>query len=313
MEHATASLYLVATPIGNREDITLRALRILKEVDWVAAEDTRHSGQLLKHFQISARLISYHEHNVAQRIPELLGYLSAGQSVALISDAGTPAISDPGEELVRACLQAGIPVVPIPGPVAAITALIASGLSTRRFVFEGFLPSKTHQRQAHLRQLAQEPRTLIFYEAPHRLRQTLQDLSACFGPERQVVLARELTKLHETFWRGSLAAALEYLNTQPPRGEFTLLIEGAVNLDHDLENSPSEAEIRQELAQLLAQGLSRSSASRQLAQHLQGSPIWTRRRLYDLSLEMNAADAEHSEPCFSEIDSESDDADFAGG
>ncbi|MEN9229371.1 MAG: 16S rRNA (cytidine(1402)-2'-O)-methyltransferase [Thermostichus sp. DG02_5_bins_236] len=309
MEHATVSLYLVATPIGNREDITLRALRILQEVDWVAAEDTRHSGQLLKHFQIAARLISYHQHNAAQRIPELLGYLSAGQSGALISDAGTPAISDPGEELVRACIQAGIPVVPVPGPVAAITALIASGLSTRRFVFEGFLPSKPAQRQAYLQQLAQEPRTLIFYEAPHRIRQTLQDLITCCGPDRQVVLARELTKLHESFWRGSLATALEHFKTQPPRGEFTLLIEGSVNSDNGLGKLLSEAEIRQELAQLLAQGLSRSTASRQLAQSLQGSPVWTRRRLYDLSLEMNAADAEHSEPCFSE----SDDADFAGG
>lgn len=309
MEHATASLYLVATPIGNREDITLRALRILKEVDWVAAEDTRHSGQLLKHFQISTRLISYHEHNVAQRIPELLGYLSAGQSGALISDAGTPAISDPGEELVRACIQTGIPVVPIPGPVAAMTALIASGLSTQRFVFEGFLPSKPSQRQARLRQLAQEPRTLIFYEAPHRICQTLQDLIACFGSDRQVVLARELTKLHEAFWRGSLAAALEHLKTQPPRGEFTLLIEGYANSDKDLGKPLSEAEIRQELAQLLARGLSRSTASRQLAQSLQGSPIWTRRRLYDLSLQIKATDAEHSDP----FPSEGDDADFTGG
>ncbi len=317
MEHATASLYLVATPIGNREDITLRAVRILQTVDWVAAEDTRHSGQLLKHFQISARLISYHEHNVAQRIPQLLGYLSAGQSVALISDAGTPAISDPGEELVRACIQAGIPVVPIPGPVAAITALIASGLSTRQFVFEGFLPSKPSQRQARLRQLAQEPRTLILYEAPHRLRSTLQDLVTYCGPERQIVLGRELTKRHETFWRGSLAAALEHCNTQPPRGEFTLLIEGSINSDNGLEGlenirsgrsgkSLSEADIRQELTQLLAKGLSRSAASRQLAQSLQGSPGWTRRRLYDLSLQIESFDVERIPP-------ESDDADFAGG
>ncbi|MEN9221085.1 MAG: 16S rRNA (cytidine(1402)-2'-O)-methyltransferase [Thermostichus sp. BF3_bins_97] len=306
MEKAAASLYLVATPIGNREDITLRALRILQEVDWVAAEDTRHSGQLLKHFQISTRLISYHEHNVAQRIPELLGYLSAGQSGALISDAGTPAISDPGEELVRACIQAGIPVVPIPGPVAAITALIASGLSTRQFVFEGFLPRQPGQRQARLRPLAQEPRTLILYEAPHRLGQTLEELIACCGPERQVVLAREMTKLHEQFWRGSLAAALEHLKTQPPRGEFTLLIEGYTHSDNGLRQPLSEAEIRQELAQLLAEGLSRSAASRQLAQSLQGSPGWTRRRLYDLSLQIEGSDVEPIPP-------ESDDADFAGG
>ncbi|MFS8886832.1 16S rRNA (cytidine(1402)-2'-O)-methyltransferase, partial [Synechococcus sp. R55.1] len=228
MEHPTASLYLVATPIGNREDITLRALRVLREVDWVAAEDTRHSGQLLKHFQISARLISYHEHNAAQRIPQLLKYLSAGQSVALISDAGTPAISDPGEELVRACIQAGIPVIPVPGPVAAVAALTASGLPTGRFVFEGFLPLKPSQRQARLQQLAQEERTVVLYEAPHRLRQTLQDLLDHCGPERQIVLARELTKLYESFWRGSLAAALEHCAAQPPRGEFTLLLEGYV-------------------------------------------------------------------------------------
>ena len=226
MERPTASLYLVATPIGNREDITLRALRVLREVDWVAAEDTRHSGQLLKHFQISARLISYHEHNAAQRIPQILKYLAAGQSVALISDAGTPAISDPGEELVRACIQAGIPVIPVPGPVAAVAALAASGLATGRFVFEGFLPLKASQRQARLQQLAQEERTVVLYEAPHRLQQTLQDLLAHCGPRRQIVLARELTKLHESFWRGSLAAALEHCAAQPPRGEFTLVLEG---------------------------------------------------------------------------------------
>ncbi len=309
MQPATGSLYLVATPIGNREDITLRALRILQEVDWVAAEDTRHSGQLLKHFQIEARLISYHEHNVAQRIPELLNYLLAGQSVALISDAGTPAISDPGEELVRACVQAGIPVVPIPGPVAAIAALIASGFSTKRFVFEGFLPSKSSHRLAHLQQLAQEQRTLIFYEAPHRLRQTLQDLIACFGPDRQVVLARELTKLHESFWRGSLAAALAYCQAQPPRGEFTLVVEGYSN--SGAAASPSEPEIRRQLAQLLAQGWSRSRASRELAERLQGSPLWTRRRLYDLSLQIQPQEAGSTPD--GEPDPERHDADFAGG
>ncbi|MEN9202432.1 MAG: 16S rRNA (cytidine(1402)-2'-O)-methyltransferase [Thermostichus sp. DG02_2_bins_29] len=311
MEHVAASLYLVATPIGNREDITLRALRILKEVDWVAAEDTRHSGQLLHHFQISTRLISYHRHNAAQRIPELLAYLSAGQPGALISDAGTPAISDPGEELVRACIQAGIPVVPVPGPVAAITALIASGLSTGRFVFEGFLPGKPSQRQAYLQQLVQEPRTLIFYEAPHRLRQTLQDLITYCGPHRQVVLARELTKLHESFWRGSLAAALEHLETQPPRGEFTLLLEGYPESDRNLNQSLSEAEVRQKLAQLLAEGLSPSAATRQLAQSLQGSPGWSRRRLYQLSLQMEGSDSRGSEPISS--DWEADDADSGGG
>ncbi|MFS8866189.1 16S rRNA (cytidine(1402)-2'-O)-methyltransferase, partial [Synechococcus sp. H55.9] len=271
MERPTVGLYLVATPIGNREDITLRALRVLREVDWVAAEDTRHSGQLLKHFQISARLISYHEHNTAQRIPQILKYLAAGQSVALISDAGTPAISDPGEELVRACIQAGIPVIPVPGPVAAVAALAASGLATGRFVFEGFLPLKASQRQARLQQLAQEERTIVLYEAPHRLQQTLQDLLAHCGPERQIVLARELTKLHESFWRGSLAAALEHCTAQPPRGEFTLVLEGRSASQKDEETSPSEAEVRQELARLLAEGLPRSAASRQLAQRFQGS------------------------------------------
>lgn len=321
MEHPTASLYLVATPIGNREDITLRALRVLREVDWVAAEDTRHSGQLLKHFQISARLISYHEHNAAQRIPQLLKYLSAGQSVALISDAGTPAISDPGEELVRACIQAGIPVIPVPGPVAAVAALTASGLPTGRFVFEGFLPLKPSQRQARLQQLAQEERTVVLYEAPHRLRQTLQDLLDHCGPERQIVLARELTKLYESFWRGSLAAALEHCAAQPPRGEFTLLLEGYVGAVrgpvatalqsnnparggaeslNGLGDGASEAEIRQEMARLLAEGLSRSAASRRLAQRLQGSPIWTRRRLYDLSLQLEPLSSSGGTESFSE-------------
>jgi 16S rRNA (cytidine1402-2'-O)-methyltransferase len=249
MERPGAALYLVATPIGNREDITLRALRVLQEVDWVAAEDTRHSGQLLSHFQISARLMSYHEHNASRRIPQILKYLAAGQSVALISDAGTPALSDPGQELVRACIQAGIPVIPIPGPVAAVAALTASGLPTDRFVFEGFLPLKPRQRQARLQQL-------------------------------------ELTKWHESFWRGSLAAALEHCLAQPPRGEFTLVLEGRPCSEKAEELSPSEAEVRQELARLLAKGLSRSAASRQLAQRLQGSPLWTRRRLYQLSLQL---------------------------
>ncbi|MFS8884905.1 16S rRNA (cytidine(1402)-2'-O)-methyltransferase [Synechococcus sp. H70.2] len=286
MEHPSAALYLVATPIGNREDITLRALRVLQEVDWVAAEDTRHSGQLLSHFQISARLISYHEHNASRRIPQILKYLAAGQSVALISDAGTPAISDPGQELVRACIQAGIPVIPVPGPVAAVAALTASGLPTERFVFEGFLPLKPRQRQARLQQLAQEERTIVLYEAPHRLQQTLQDLLVHCGPQRQIVLARELTKWHESFWRGSLAAALEHCLAQPPRGEFTLVLEGRPSLEKGEEISPSEAEVRQELACLLAKGLPRSAASRQLAQRLQGSSFWTRRRLYELSLQL---------------------------
>ncbi|MHC5595686.1 MAG: 16S rRNA (cytidine(1402)-2'-O)-methyltransferase, partial [Nostoc sp.] len=202
------TLYVVGTPIGNLEDITFRAVRILQTVDIIAAEDTRHTGKLLQHFQVKTPQVSYHEHNRTSRIPELLEHLVNHKAIALVSDAGMPGISDPGYELVKACIEAGIPVVPIPGASAAITALSAAGLPTDRFVFEGFLPAKSQQRQEHLESLQTESRTLIFYESPHRLRDTLQDLAEVWGSDRQIVLGRELTKLYEEFWRGTIAEAI---------------------------------------------------------------------------------------------------------
>ncbi|MGA9381229.1 MAG: 16S rRNA (cytidine(1402)-2'-O)-methyltransferase, partial [Phormidium sp.] len=198
------TLYLVATPIGNLEDMTFRAIRILQTVDLIAAEDTRHTGKLLQHFQIKTPQLSYHEHNRQQRIPELLSKLSEGKAIALVTDAGMPLISDPGYELVKACVAQGISIVPIPGANAAITALSAAGLATDKFVFEGFLPAKSKERRSHLEILNSETRTIIFYESPHRLRETLQDLGTILGAEREIVLARELTKMHEEFWRGTI-------------------------------------------------------------------------------------------------------------
>ncbi|MGA7935671.1 MAG: 16S rRNA (cytidine(1402)-2'-O)-methyltransferase, partial [Kovacikia sp.] len=220
------TLYIVGTPIGNLEDMTFRAVRILQAVDFIAAEDTRHTGKLLHHFQIGTPQISYHDHNRHSRTPELLERLRQGKAIALVTDAGMPGISDPGYELVRDCVEAGISVVPIPGPSAAIAALTASGLPSDRFIFEGFLPAKPQLRRARLEILKTESRTLIFYEAPHRLRQTLQDLVA-LGDDRKIVLARELTKLHEEIWRGTIAEAIAHYGDRSPQGEFTLVITGA--------------------------------------------------------------------------------------
>lgn len=272
------TLYVVGTPIGNLEDMTFRAVRVLQSVDVIAAEDTRHTGKLLQHFQVTTPQISYHEHNRGQRLPELLAQLQQGKSIALVTDAGMPGISDPGYELVRACAEVGIAVVPIPGASAGITALSASGLPTDRFVFEGFLPAKGKERQQRLEFLQAEARTLVLYESPHRLRATLQDLAESLGANRPVVLARELTKLYEEFWRGSLAEAIAHYNQQEPKGEFTLILAG-VSLE---KPQLSEEAIKSELQQLLAQGVSRSQASRQLAQLTQLS----RRHIYQLALEI---------------------------
>lgn len=222
-------LYVVATPIGNRADITERARETLQRVDLIAAEDTRHSGQFLAQMGVARPLIAVHDHNESQRIDEILATLSRGASVALISDAGTPLISDPGYRLVAAVAAAGITVVAVPGACAAIAALSVAGLPTDRFVFEGFLPPKSAARRARLLELVNEPRTLVFYEAPHRVRDTLEDLSAVFGGERPVALARELTKLHEQIYRGSLSALLDKsaVDTNMSRGEAVLVVGGA--------------------------------------------------------------------------------------
>jgi 16S rRNA (cytidine1402-2'-O)-methyltransferase len=277
------TLYLVATPIGNLDDITLRSLKILQAVDWIAAEDTRHSGQLLKHFGIDTRSIGYHAHNIAQRTPIVVEKLKAGAAIAAISDAGTPGISDPGVELVQACIAAGIPVVPVPGPTAAIAAVVASGLPTNRFVFEGFLPTARQARSAILQALIAEPRTILLYEAPHRLVRTLGDLVEVLGPERSITLAREITKRYEEFWRGSLAAALEHYSQHSPRGEFTLAIAGAPATAKPL----TEEELRHSLQDMMAQGLSRSQASREVAKLVGGD----RRALYQLALTLPPVEA----------------------
>lgn len=271
-----ATLYLVATPIGNLEDMTFRAIRILQTVDLIAAEDTRHTGKLLQHFKIKTPQLSYHEHNSQQRIPELLSQLSQGKAIALVTDAGMPLISDPGYELVKACVAQGISVVPIPGANAAITALSAAGLATDKFVFEGFLPAKSKERRTYLETLKGETRTIIFYESPHRLRETLQDLGTILGEEREIVLARELTKMHEEFWRGTITNAIAHYTNREPQGEFTLVVAGATLEKPQL----SEAAIKAELQNLLKQGLSRSEASRQLAQQTS----LPRRQIYQLAL-----------------------------
>jgi 16S rRNA (cytidine1402-2'-O)-methyltransferase len=270
------TLYLVGTPIGNLEDLSFRAVRILQEVDLIAAEDTRHTGKLLHHFQIRTPQLSYYEHNWKSRIPDVLHRLQQGQSIALVTDAGMPGISDPGYELVKVCAETAIPVIPIPGPSAAIAALVASGLPTHRFVFEGFLPhNSSAQRQQRLEQLKTEPRTLIFYEAPHRLRETLQALTI-FGEDRPIALARELTKRYEEIWRGTIGGAIAQYHDREPQGEFTLVVAGASPEQPIL----SEAVLKTELQSLLNEGLSRSEASRQLAQQTD----LPRRQIYQLAL-----------------------------
>ncbi len=278
----SGTLYLVATPIGNLDDMTFRAVATLRAVSAIAAEDTRHTGRLLQHFQIQTPQISFHSHNRHQRCAELLPRLQAGESLALVSDAGTPGISDPGYELVRACAAAGLPVVPIPGPTAAVAALVASGLPCDRFVFEGFLPHKAKERRERLEICVPERRTLVFYEAPHRLIATLEAMQAAWG-DRPVVLAREITKVHEEFWRGSLGAAIARARDRAPRGEYVIVVGGAPEATPE---ALSPAELKQALQALLDRGLSRSQASRELARATGHS----RRDIYQLDLEDSEVD-----------------------
>jgi 16S rRNA (cytidine1402-2'-O)-methyltransferase len=220
---ALGCLYLVATPIGNLEDITLRALRILKEVDEIACEDTRHTQNLLSHYEIRKPLISYHEHNELTRAPELLISLEQGAKIALVSDAGMPLISDPGHRLVTLCLRHHVPVVPVPGPSALLASLAASGLPSEEFLFVGFLPARSGERRRALERLRIEDRTIILYEAPHRIAECLADAREVLG-NRSACIAREVTKLHEEFRRGKLSELLASLNERPAKGEITLLI-----------------------------------------------------------------------------------------
>lgn len=222
----TGTLYLCATPIGNLEDMTFRAVRILGEVDLIAAEDTRNSLKLLNHFQVKTPMTSYHEHNKIEKAHVLAEKLKDGQSIALITDAGTPGISDPGEELVRVCYEEGIPVTSLPGASAVLTALTLSGLGTRRFAFEAFLPVDKRKRKIVLDELREESRTIVMYEAPHHLRALLKELQEVFPADRQITLCRELTKKHEEVIRTTIGAASELYEEQEPRGEYVLVIEG---------------------------------------------------------------------------------------
>ncbi|HYM69832.1 MAG TPA: 16S rRNA (cytidine(1402)-2'-O)-methyltransferase [bacterium] len=220
------TLYLVATPIGNLEDITLRALRVLREAAVIAAEDTRHTRKLLAHHDIPGHLVSLHEHNEVARIPEFIARLRGGDSIALVSDAGPPGLSDPGTALIAAAAAAGVPVVPVPGPSALLAALVVSGFPTAPVTFLGFLPVGSAERRRALEAARALPHTLVLYEAPHRLRKTLAALDEVWG-DRRIAVARELTKIHEEVWRGRVREALEHFSLHPPRGEFTLVVEGA--------------------------------------------------------------------------------------
>lgn len=255
-------LYLVATPIGNLEDITLRALRVLKEADLVACEDTRQTQKLLQHYGIQKELVSYHEHNELTRAPELVIQLEEGAQVALVSDAGTPLVSDPGHRLVAQCLRHHIPVVPIPGPSAFVAALAASGMPTEEFLFVGFLPSRAGPRRTKLAELRSEPRALVLYEAPHRLAETLWDAADILGA-RHAVIAREVTKIHEEFLRGTLGELRDAARERAPRGEITLLIGPA---DGESSQAVPGISLKKRVEQLeLELGLDRKAALKQAA------------------------------------------------
>lgn len=258
-----STLCLVPTPIGNLSDISPRARQALADADFIAAEDTRVALRLLNHLELKKPLVSYYEHNKEGSGPKIVARILTGQRCALVSDAGSPAISDPGEDLVRLCAEASIPVTAIPGPCAAITALSISGLPTGRFCFEGFLSTNKKSRQAHLDGLRSETRTMIFYEAPHKLTATLADLSAVFGAERRISLCRELTKLHEEVLRTTLGEAAAYYAEHAPRGEFVLIVEGAAPLAPEVV---SEADALEAVRALIGQGLSRKDAVRRVSE-----------------------------------------------
>jgi 16S rRNA (cytidine1402-2'-O)-methyltransferase len=269
------TLYVVGTPIGNLEDLSPRALRVLREVTLVAAEDTRKTGALFSRFDIHAPLTSYFEHNKLTKLEAILDALARGD-VALVSEAGMPGLSDPGYELIRAAIQSGFPVVPIPGPVAAITALVASGLPTDSFTFLGFLPRKASERRRALQEVAAEQRTLVLYEAPHRLAECLADIESILG-DRPIAVARELTKLHEEIYRGTVHGAREHFGDEV-RGEVTLVLGGAAEESAKWD----EERVRHALREALERGEDRKEAARQVAQ-LSG---WPRREVYHLTFDI---------------------------
>jgi len=269
------TLYVVATPLGNLEDITLRALRVLKEVDCIAAEDTRHSRKLLTHYGIGTPLTSYHDHVERERAPRLVERLKAGEDIALISDAGTPGIADPGYRLVRAAIDAGLRVVPIPGPSVVVAGLSVAGVPTDRFVFEGFVPARSAARRAFFERLRGEVRTIVCFEAGRRLAESLRDLAAVMG-ERPVVIAREVTKLYEDFVRGDATALAARADDLTPRGEVTLFIAPAAAP----AEMASEEEIRAAVERLRAEGLHLKEIAKQLAK----DSGWSARDIYRIGL-----------------------------
>jgi 16S rRNA (cytidine1402-2'-O)-methyltransferase len=267
-------LYVVATPIGNLEDLSFRAVRVLKEVDLIAAEDTRHTKILLAHYGINTPLTSYHEHNERAKSRYLVERLIRGENVALVSDAGTPAISDPGYRLVVEAIQAGIQVTPVPGASALTAVLSASGLPTDRFIFEGFLPAKKNERRRRLRALRAEVRTLIFYESPHRLKESLQDSLEVLG-DREVVLAREISKIHEEFLRGPLSHVIREIVPREIMGETTLLVRGA-----EKTAAPSEDRLREEIRELQAAGV----RVKEIAQLLGARHGYSKKAIYRMAM-----------------------------
>ena len=273
----SAMLYLVPTPIGNLGDISVRCRETLEAADFIAAEDTRVTLKLLNHLGIKKSLVSYYEHNKATQGSRIVERILAGETCALVSDAGSPAISDPGEDLVRQCAAAGIPVCAIPGPSAAITALSISAQATGRFCFEGFLSTAKKSRREHLDSLKKEQRTMIFYEAPHKLLATLTDMAEIFGEDRPISLCRELTKLHEEVVRTTLGQAVTRYTQSPPKGEFVLVVAGA---PAEKQALPSETDAAARVSQLIAQGVSRKDAVKQTAKEL-GLP---KNVVYDIAL-----------------------------
>ncbi|QIL51207.1 16S rRNA (cytidine(1402)-2'-O)-methyltransferase [Weissella coleopterorum] len=271
IKQMTGTLFLVPTPIGNLGDMTQRAIETLKTVNLIAAEDTRHTAQLLNQFAITTKQISFHEHNKETRIPELIDRLQQGLDLAQVSDAGMPSISDPGHELVLAALDADIPVVPIPGASAGITALIASGLAPQPFLFYGFLQRKPKEQQAELVALARHSETMIFYEAPHRLAKTLANIAKILGPDRRVVLARELTKRYEEFLRGTAEELVRWSQDNQVRGEFVIVIEGGleVELAAELQDPLADLSNLEAVDALVKQGLKTTAAVKEIAKKRQ--------------------------------------------
>ena len=280
-------LYLVATPIGNLEDITYRAVRILNEVDIIAAEDTRNSIKLLNHFDIKTPMTSYHEHNKFEKADEIIALLTEGKNIAEITDAGTPGISDPGEELVKKCYENGIEVVPVPGACAAVNAIIASGQPTRRFAFEAFLPSEKEkkERKLVLDELKKETRTMIIYEAPHRLTRTLKELCETLG-DREVTVCRELTKKHETFFKTSLYKAAEYYAENEPKGECIIVIKGKSieEIEKEAVARWEQMSVTEHLKMYIEQGMDKKEAAKLVAKDREVS----KREIYEYTIDLQS-------------------------